>query len=1239
MLVFNKRVLLNFLGAIWVFGALLFSSNICIAQEPSYKQMIYDPQYNIYQVRDSAEAYFATIDREIKGSGWKPFMRWFHENEPKFYPSGDRSQVDLYLPEKSFEAFIKNNPKVLFPSGWNDLGPYTIDTISSHYAAGLGRIEDVYVHPSNSNIVYLASRSGGFWGTQDGGVTWYGGTTDFLPASGANTVTANPANPNEILINCRNAQNGTSHGVYRSLDGGLTWAATNFVPGNVGFGGLGSNFQIYEVKFHPSVANLIFVGTSQGMYRSANNLTSWTQHFNGGDIAEIHFHPANPNYVYVYNFYTPHAQTNQISYSTNLGLTYTLSSVIAGNNGNTNVILATSDDCPNCLYFSSSNGIWRSSDNGQNFTFLSAPAVGNGGFAVSDIDSSFMLNGYLDCSTSTNGGLNFAQRTWWSLGNTNGAGSGHYNSLLTSTNYIHADINHADYVDGSFYTCTDGFLCKSTDNGVSWVQLADSMGVRENYCVATSQSNHYRSICGSQDNGTSIAKETGWVEAYGADGMDGLIHPLNDNWMINSVQYGGRIRTLDGGTTVTVINPSGANSGDWIAPLELDPNNQMSFYEMRDVIRKTNDFGNTYSIIGSPSSFTGTIEEAAIAYNNSNILVISRGSAIDKSIDGGVTFASIKNNLPNFDINAVAIDPNDDNVMIVVYGNYQANGQKVFITTNGGASWSNITFNLSNMPVRTVVIDHTAQSNIYLGAEIGVYTMPMNGNNWTLYNPGLPNTSVRDLEICWGSNTLKAATWGRGLWEFNLVGRSNYPAILKTTISHQPTLTMPNQGVNQFVKSTISYDFTITKSWVEWSTNTAAFGNVINMTNTSGNNWISNAPLPDQPEGTNVFFRVLSLGQFGDTSVTHKFMYTVRSPLALNVCVSVNNTNDDVEQNTLTGALNFTSSDLEMCDDANVNQVIGIRFNNLAIPKDAIISNAYIEFTSIESDNSALNINIAGHASDNSGTWNGSFDVSNRPKTTATVLWQHTAATAWTVAGVYQSPSLTPIVQELVNRPGWDLNRSMSFILWGTSTNERVAYSRNGSSTLQPDLCIEFSLPVITPLSIELIDFSAQLDGRQVNLTWATASETDNDYFVIERSHDASVWFGIGEMDGAGNSAEILNYAMIDPSPLAGISYYRLKQIDFNGTAGYSELRPIVNSNFESSVLIPNPANDQVIVQSSCKIDNIELKNLLGQNCYVETSRLSDNSLILDVTNLSAGIYNVSIRRNNTTEVLKLMVK
>ena len=227
-----------------------------------YKDLMHDNSVNIYDVVNEAENHFKSFSEEekmAKGSGWKGYQRWIFENEPKFYPSGDRMNVDPYFVSKIHKKFKMDFPsKNLFPTGWVDLGPNYIEQVTGHYAVGLGRVESYYADPNNDQHIYLGSRSGGFWKTTDGGSTWSGGSTDFLDASGVNTIAVSPTDPNALLINVRNAKNGTTHGIFRSTNGGDNWNLTNFSPTNLGWGGLGSNRQVYKIAYHPTITDLVF---------------------------------------------------------------------------------------------------------------------------------------------------------------------------------------------------------------------------------------------------------------------------------------------------------------------------------------------------------------------------------------------------------------------------------------------------------------------------------------------------------------------------------------------------------------------------------------------------------------------------------------------------------------------------------------------------------------------------------------------------------------------------------------------------------------------------------------------------------------------------------------------------------------------------------------------------------------------------------------------------------------------
>ena len=827
-----------------------------------WKEMAKNNNYNFYEVVNEAERYFERIDKLKKGSGWKDYKRWVYENEPKFYPLGVRDSIDPYFIAKEFKKFLSNQQKSSpINNIWNELGPNYIEEVTGHYAVGLGRVETFYIDPMNDNRIFLGSRSGGFWKTTNGGETWTN-STDYLIASGVNTIAVSPFDPQSILINIKNSYNGATHGIFESVDGGDTWNITNFNPDNLGWGGLGTNSRIHKIMYHPTIEGLVFVGTSEGVYRSEDNFNTFypaqvENIFNmSGSYDFIEFHPENENIIYLTN--KNNYQSIYVSFDK--GVNFLNSGMLDGNDSP--IKLSISNACNDCVYVASSSGIWKSENFGLSFSMLSNPEITNyGAFAVSDTDTNYLLLGDIDTHISNDGGQTFNQATFWSTGDENYGLDG---------KYVHADIRGSRSFNGNFWVNTDGFLCKSSDNGITW-EIFEGQSIRENYCLGVSQSNNSRSIVGSQDNGTSIKGDTNWIEFYGADGMEGIVHPLNDDWMIGSVQFGGKIRTKDGGYSQDGVNPDDF-SGDWITPLFYDPKDQMRIYTASDTLYRSDDFGTNWVALSNP--FNNNVTNGAIANNNSNIIVLSSNDELKISYNGGLTFTSISSNLPGQFITDIAFDPKNDNNIIVTYGTYFYDNNKVFLTTNSGASWQNITNNLGNMPIRTVVIDNN--STIYLGAEIGVYKKEMDASTWELFNENLPNTTIMELEIVKGSNMLRAATWGRGLWECKLPNKQDYPSIVKTRISNQPTETTPKEGVDQFITSTITSSGELSSVYVQWSVGIFENG-TIQMVNLSQDEWISESPIPNFPAGSKIYFKVLAETSDNLLTETFTFMYEVKA--------------------------------------------------------------------------------------------------------------------------------------------------------------------------------------------------------------------------------------------------------------------------------------------------------------------------------------------------------------------------
>jgi hypothetical protein len=98
----------------------------------------------------------------------------------------------------------------------------------------------------------------------------------------------------------------------------------------------------------------------------------------------------------------------------------------------------------------------------------------------------------------------------------------------------------------------------------------------------------------------------------------------------------------------------------------------------------------------------------------------------------------------------------------------------------------------------------------------------------------------------------------------------------------------------------------------------------------------------------------------------------------------------------------------------------------------------------------------------------------------------------------------------------------------------------------------------VDPLPIETQRFDVNIiTDRKVKVEWTTGTETNNDHFDIERSKDGQIWQSIGKIAGSGNSSSLHDYSYTDAEPCIGTSYYRLKQLDFNGTAAYSSIKSI----------------------------------------------------------------------------------
>jgi hypothetical protein len=181
------------------------------------------------------------------------------------------------------------------------------------------------------------------------------------------------------------------------------------------------------------------------------------------------------------------------------------------------------------------------------------------------------------------------------------------------------------------------------------------------------------------------------------------------------------------------------------------------------------------------------------------------------------------------------------------------------------------------------------------------------------------------------------------------------------------------------------------------------------------------------------------------------------------------------------------------------------------------------------------------------------------------------------------------------------------------------------------------------PLPVELLLFTARKNGNRVDLDWQTASEINNDYFIVERATDLLAATEIGMVEGNGTSTQFHAYAFIDMTPNPGMNYYRLRQVDFNGAYHYSEWVAVdfqPEANYVS--IYPNPSDGTFNVQLSGYKDqsvHISITDVTGR--LVDEKQLAisgyEQVIELDATGQLAGIYFITVQSATARTVYRVV--
>ena len=770
---------------------------------------------SINEMVENFNTYWSTRDKNSRGSGFKPFMRW--EYHWRNYAD---SQGYIMSSEEFWDAWrqknqIKANRNVamsLPTSNWEPIGPFT-HTNTGSWSSGQGRVNIVHVDPSNPNTIYLGAPAGGIWKSTDNGTTWTP-LTDELPQIGVSGIAVDYSNSNVIYIATGDKDAGDSYsvGVYKSTDGGLTWNATGAL------GIMNSNFRAGDILIHPTNNQILWCATSNGIYRTTNAGASWSRVQTGNfSQGNIRLKPGDPNTLFAVNY-------NAFFRSTNGGTSFTqVSTGLPSTSGR--FVMDVTPANPNYIYILSAGvspnynfqGIYRSTDGGTTFTarntttnvLESSQAWFDLALAVSSTNAEEIYTGCLNVWKSTNGGTSLTKINSW--------------SNPTGPSYTHADIHYLGFHGTKLFCGSDGGIYVSENNGSNFTDLTAGAQISQFYKIAVAKQTSANMVGGLQDNGGHAYSSGQWKNYYGADGMDTAINPTNQNQYYGFIQNGSSmyISNSAGNAISSSVSSPGGISGNWVTPLLANSVGELF-----------SGFDGLYKLVGSNWELqnvdglgSGNLDEIAVDPSNDNIMYVANGVSLYKSTNRGINFTNVYNS-SNGNITFIEVHSTDSDIVYLVT---QGNSGKVLKSTDGGVNFVDFSNGLPSIGKNCIVHQGRNTDNpLYLGTSLGVYYIDDSMSAWQPFDTNLPNVDVTDLEINLEDAKLIAATYGRGVWQTNIpvqiplvdlkfMSIQNPGININCGTNVTPQIQVKNNGQNTISAITINYTIDATPFNYVWN--------------------------------------------------------------------------------------------------------------------------------------------------------------------------------------------------------------------------------------------------------------------------------------------------------------------------------------------------------------------------------------------------------------------------------------
>ncbi len=673
---------------------------------------------------------------------------------------------------------------------WYSYGANNYPTNNTGQPTGMGRVNCIAFDPNNANVIYVGAPSGGIWKTTNanGNSTSWTNLSSNLPSLGVSAIVVHPANSDIIYIGTgdRDANDAPGLGVYKSMDGGVTWNPINNSMGKVTVG---------SMIMHPSNSNIILAATRGGIYKTTDGGVTWGLK-ESGNFKEIMFKPGDPSVVYAVSASSISGAKFYRSGNNGDSWTEITAGILDGGTpaAGARMVIAVAPANPAFVYLlqikesdRTFRALLRSNDSGLSFTTQSTgpnilgyncDGTGTASQATYDLiitvdplNANTVYVGSLNNWKSTDGGVSWSIVSHWA------------STCSGSTMPVHADQHWYEWspFSGYLYAGNDGGILYSPNGGASWTEITGNLKINQVYKLGQGAGNVNHLVFGLQDNGcTATTNGTDFYTVSGGDGMECAIDYNNSNYCYDTYHSGLMRRSTTGPIgNYSYIAGEGYNgideSGGWVAPYLLHktiPSTMFGGY--KNVWRSTNVRASSNSAIVWEKISTGEtlncidIDQSAA---DLNILYAVRSGSIKRTdnandVAANVTWTSC--NLPNgLTPTAIETHPTDANIVYVTAGYY------VFKSSDKGMSWTEITGNLPALFNNCLVIDKNANEGLYVGNQTGVWYKNATMTDWILFSNGLALVDVRELEIYYdavtpANNRIKAATYGRGIWESDL---------------------------------------------------------------------------------------------------------------------------------------------------------------------------------------------------------------------------------------------------------------------------------------------------------------------------------------------------------------------------------------------------------------------------------------------------------------------------------------